>query len=106
MAPVSQEAAASSGNDDVLLSVFPAKCDGSRMSAGIDPGYPQFLTGLGIERPESAVVRRSDEDQAAGRGQGSANVRPAGILLVGRKTVRDSKGTLPRDIAGIHIDGK
>src|SRR5580700_4067672 len=36
----SQEPVSRSGNHEVLLSVFPAECDGSRIGAGIELGHP------------------------------------------------------------------
>src|ERR1044071_9668031 len=84
VAAVPGESAAGGGDDDVLSAVLALEGDGSGGRAGIHLIHPQLLAGLGIEGAEAAVVGRADEDQAAGGGERSADVRAPRVLLARR----------------------
>src|SRR5205809_1364498 len=62
-----QEAAATGGDDDVLAAVLAEKRHRRGVRAGGQLGLPQLLPGPRLEGAETAVDRRADEDDAAGR---------------------------------------
>src|SRR6266496_2186178 len=97
-AAVAEKSAAGSSDYNVLLTVLSLKSDWRRMRPRVELCDPQLLARFGIERAEAAVVCGADEDQPACRGQRSADVRPARVLLFGWKILADPERGLPRDV--------
>src|SRR5215472_13681156 len=83
MALIAQEASAGSRNYHVLLAILPLISNGSGMRASVNLGHPELLARLRIECSKTAVVGGADKHEPARGGDRSADVRPAGLLLIG-----------------------
>jgi hypothetical protein len=70
----------SDDNELLLRSLAPIR-DGRRVPIGFELGDPELLPGLRIESPEAMIVRASDEDQAACRGNRPSYSKPGTPVL-------------------------
>src|ERR1700682_6355339 len=98
-------AAATRRNHHVLPAVFTKKRHRHRVRTRVELRFPELLTGSRVERAETAVDRRADEDQAAARGDAPADVERTGVGKPLRlERLHEPEGHLPGDVAAVHID--
>src|SRR5262245_35306270 len=71
-------AAACCDHDELLARRFPLKGHRRGVSAAREFRNPKLFARIFIKRPEAAVIRRSDENQAARRHNRTTDIRRAG----------------------------
>src|SRR5262249_8927861 len=71
----------------------------------IELGRPKLLPGFRFERPETAIIRRTDKQQAPCGDDWPAGSRRPNVLLARRQGFVDAERDLPCDISSIRIDG-
>src|SRR3954464_2505547 len=74
-----QITATAGGDDDVLALILAEECHRYRVGARRQLRFPQLPAGARIERAESTVDRRADENQAARSGDAAADVERTGV---------------------------
>src|SRR6266487_1973833 len=89
----------------VLLPVPRLVGDRVGVADGLELRDPELLAGLRIERAETAVVGRTDKHQSAGRDRRTGAAAAADVLLPWRQVLVDPERRLPRDLAGVGVDG-
>src|SRR5579862_7124701 len=90
-------------NRHVLLAVLPLERHRIRISVALERRGPQLLARLRIERAESMIGSRADENQPARRGDRTRAAAIPGVLLAFRQSLGDAERGLPGDLAGVAV---
>lgn len=73
---------AGGSHHDILPPILSLVCAGNRTGRRIELIRPQLLARLGVECPETVVIRSANEDQPARRRDRPADSRPPSMLLI------------------------
>src|SRR5579859_898026 len=95
--------AAASGNHHKLLASIPAvKSHGGCESTRLEPGFPRTFPCVSVKRPETAVTRPADKNQATRSHHCATEIRSAGLRHpAGLKFIHHSQRHPPGKLARI-----
>src|SRR6478609_4677551 len=100
-----QEASTRCDDRHVLFAISPSVSDRCRVSGRTERRRPQLLTRLRAECAKTRIVGCANEDDAAGRRDGAADIRPPCLGDGGGQLIADAERALPRYRAVAHVDG-
>src|SRR5690606_24353308 len=101
---IAEETTARCSDDHVLPAVRALVGHRRRLCGTWKGERPHLIAGLRIERPESAIVSRTDEDEATRRCNRPAIARAPGLLQIDGQVVGHAERNLPGELARVDVN--